>query len=440
MKIITATVTKQNLIITPSVLSVAESVNAYALKITYDAEWRDIDTKIVTFKGPCGRAYPIPDNGDENGVVIPWEVLRTPGKIHVGVIGYKGAEQKLTTTGIYERNTFVVLPAAFGLSEAITPTPDVYQKIVQTLEVMQGEIGDLRNLETETKENLVSAINEVAEATGAVGNVKSVNNKQPDQNGNVTLTPTDIGAATPASVASAVATEKAAREQADANLQTAINGKQATLSSAQLTAVNSGIDSTKVAQIATNANDITTIKGKIPTSASTTNQLADKNFVNSSVATNTANYISDNGEPFTSLADLEAYSGTLTNNDYAFVVGTDTAGNTTYTRYKYNATTQTWAEEYVLNNSSFTATQWSAINSGINSEGVAKLGGLADIKSVGANLSLNPSTGELSGIATVVEQTTGSSTTAVMSQKAVTDIIGNVETILQTLNSGTGAA
>lgn len=38
-----------------------------------------------------------------------------------------------------------------------------------------------------------------------------------------------------------------------------------------------------------------------------------------------------------------------------------------------------------------------------------------------------------------VVQTTGESTTDVMSQKAVTDIIGDVETILATLNSGTGA-
>lgn len=38
-----------------------------------------------------------------------------------------------------------------------------------------------------------------------------------------------------------------------------------------------------------------------------------------------------------------------------------------------------------------------------------------------------------------VVQTTGQSTTDVMSQKAVTDIIGDVETILHTLNSGTGA-
>ena len=114
----------------------------------------------------------------------------------------------------------------------------------------------------------------------------------------------------------------------------------------------------------------------IPEQASAQNQLADKNFVNSSVATNTANYISDNGQPFTSVADLEAYSGTLTNNDYAFVVGTDTAGNTTYTRYKYNATTGQWAAEYVLNNSSFTAEQWAAISSGITALLVQKLSDL----------------------------------------------------------------
>ena len=40
----------------------------------------------------------------------------------------------------------------------------------------------------------------------------------------------------------------------------AINGKQATLTSPQLNAVNSGIDSTKVSQIETNKNDITNLK------------------------------------------------------------------------------------------------------------------------------------------------------------------------------------
>lgn len=131
---------------------------------------------------------------------------------------------------------------------------------------------------------------------------------------------------------------------------------------------------------------LATAEGKIPEQASAQNQLADKAFVNSSIATNTAFYISDGGRPFQSLADLETYEGTLTNNDYAFVVGQDSVGNTTYTRYKWSEATETWAEEYVLNNSSFTAAQWEAISSGITSALVAKLGALPTAEQLAASL------------------------------------------------------
>lgn len=116
--------------------------------------------------------------------------------------------------------------------------------------------------------------------------------------------------------------------------------------------------------------------GLIPAAASAQNQLADKDFVNSSIGTNTANYISDDGEPFTSVADLEAYSGTVTNNDYAFVTGTDSDGNTYYDRYKATVSVGvvSWAKEYRLNNSSFTQAQWDALNSGITEELVAQIG------------------------------------------------------------------
>ena len=98
-------------------------------------------------------------------------------------------------------------------------------------------------------------------------------------------------------------------------------------------------------------------------------------FVNSSIATNTANYISNNGNPFTSVEQLNTYTGTVTNNDYAFVTGTDSEGNTYYDRYKatVKGSGVTWSLEYRLNNSSFTAAQWSAINSGITSALVAKI-------------------------------------------------------------------
>lgn len=126
--------------------------------------------------------------------------------------------------------------------------------------------------------------------------------------------------------------------------------------------------------------DVGTIKNIIPNTASETNELADKNFVNSTVGTNTANYIykiESGGEkvPFSSIAELEAYAGTVTNNDYAFVTGIDENGNAYYDRYKadVNDGVVTWAKEYRLNNSSFTSEQWAAIQSGITAEKLAQL-------------------------------------------------------------------
>lgn len=110
---------------------------------------------------------------------------------------------------------------------------------------------------------------------------------------------------------------------------------------------------------------ITTIESIIPNQASETNQLADKEFVNSSIATATAKFIGT----FNSVTSLQQSNGKDLN-DYAFVLGLDELGNTTYNRYKWNG--DEWVFEYKLNNSSFTAQQWEAINSGITSEFVEK--------------------------------------------------------------------
>lgn len=137
--------------------------------------------------------------------------------------------------------------------------------------------------------------------------------------------------------------------------------------STQLDAINSGATTTNISQIATNTSAISTINGKIPSTASSTNQLADKSFVNSSIATSTATFRGT----FDSVAELEAYSGEKDDNDYAFVTGVDSDGNTYYDRYKYNGTD--WVFEYKLNNSSFTSIQWSAINSGANSTNIEQI-------------------------------------------------------------------
>ena len=212
--------------------------------------------------------------------------------------------------------------------------------------------------------------------------------------------------------------------------QTALDGKQSTLTETQLIAVNSGIDSTKTGQITTNANDIADIQAKIPTQATSENQLADKAFVNSSIATNTGNFVGT----FASIEALNSYTGTVTNNDYAFVInrvvtnngadwstfnalnsynkalltnfdygwvingakfdlyrfdiveqtwdlraeniGKDEVSlNIAYNRYKATIVENivSWDYEYTLNNSSFTAAQWRAVNSGITSDLVAQI-------------------------------------------------------------------
>ena len=102
-----------------------------------------------------------------------------------------------------------------------------------------------------------------------------------------------------------------------------------------------------------------------PSTDATPNQLAGARstaeFVNSSIATNTANFAGT----FTSESEFPAVA---TNNDYLFLDTVDEEGNKIFKRYKYAADTSRWVYEYTLNNSSFTAAQWAAIQSGITAE------------------------------------------------------------------------
>lgn len=144
-------------------------------------------------------------------------------------------------------------------------------------------------------------------------------------------------------------TEVTARQQADSTLQGNINSESISRYNADQAL----------------EGEINSIEEKIPSQASAQNQLADKNFVNSSIATNTANFLGT----YTSLADIEAIPNP-TNNDYAFLETTDSAGNTLYDRYKYSAEGDEWLFEYELNNSGFTAEQWATINSGLTQQSV----------------------------------------------------------------------
>lgn len=132
---------------------------------------------------------------------------------------------------------------------------------------------------------------------------------------------------------------------------------------------------------------VSTIEGVIPSQTyDEGNELADKTFVNSSIATNTAtfkgtfNLVSDLN---LSTSSTQAQIGTALgnaisqedNNDYCFVlIPTSDLTPTEIAqvdRYKYNGTA--WDYEYTLNNSGYTAAQWASINSGATSANIGQI-------------------------------------------------------------------
>ena len=116
---------------------------------------------------------------------------------------------------------------------------------------------------------------------------------------------------------------------------------------------------------------VNSIDAVIPSAATCSNQLADKNYVDDSINSVTAYYITKNaqGDQWDTYAELAAastfYSGwvqrTPTRNDYTIVLADENHDNAT-TRYIYNSG---WEYQYTVNETAMTQAQLDAINSGI---------------------------------------------------------------------------
>lgn len=143
---------------------------------------------------------------------------------------------------------------------------------------------------------------------------------------------------------------------------------------AQQAAIDSGITTSLVAKIGTNAANIEGINLKIPREATSSNQLADKAFVDSMVSSLLARYITSNsaGDSFATNAALLAgpyyldgnliTTSNLNVNDYAMVMEDETHDGKP-ARYIWSGTQ--WSFQYVLNNTTFTQAQIDAMNSTI---------------------------------------------------------------------------
>ena len=160
---------------------------------------------------------------------------------------------------------------------------------------------------------------------------------------------------------------------------------------------------------------ISTIEWKIPSEASTSNQLADKAFVNSSINSVTAYYITKNAswDQFATYAELSAattfYSGWVvrvpTRNDYCIVQNDETHDHAT-TRYIYN---NGWEYQYTVNETALTQAQLDAINSGITANKVATYDGYAALIAGKQDALANQTAFTAKGSATKVPQITTNS-------------------------------
>ena len=137
------------------------------------------------------------------------------------------------------------------------------------------------------------------------------------------------------------------------------------------------------AQVKLVADDVATINGMISSNASSSNKLMDKNYIDDSINSVTAYYITKNaqGDQWATYAELSAattfYSGwvarTPTRNDYTIVLADENYSNAT-TRYIYNSG---WEYQYTVNETALTQSQLDALNSWITSWKVSTYDGYA---------------------------------------------------------------
>ena len=114
--------------------------------------------------------------------------------------------------------------------------------------------------------------------------------------------------------------------------------------------------------------------------------MADKDYVNTGIATATATFrgtyhvindlsLNTSATHEQIAAKLSTVVTTADQNDYCFVQIPENASSSNIIRVeRYKYADNAWAYEYDLNNSGFTSAQWAAINSGVTSTNVVKNG------------------------------------------------------------------
>ena len=371
-KVINLDIMEQASFVSTKRIPVAGTTGYYTVHPRFDEEWTsntEITKVIIAFIWSVATKYGKPhtisvgvEYDGEHDVAVPQAVVANPGTLTIGALGMNDAGDYIITTEGSQAQICVVGAVARntndlgGDSEAqpdiwatvLTRISAVEDDITQIKEDMPTKVSDLENDSNfQTGTQVATSISTAVAAAQAETEAKIPTKTSQLTNDSDFQTSTDV--------ASAVALEATARENADLAL----------------------------------SGDISTINGKIPNQASTSNQLADKAFVNSSVQTATANFRGNWATWSAVPTDANDYpadyagSKTPTANDYLVVQ--DASGYTGETlagtwRFKYSGDWATngkagWHPEYQVNETPLTAAQLAALNSGITAELVNKYNG-----------------------------------------------------------------
>lgn len=138
------------------------SVNVYQAQFSFDNAWDGLERTAVFQAGDETTSTILDDTGV---CIIPWEVLQDAKRtLYAGVYGTKDGEIVLPT--IWASLGEIKQGVNPGQSTQ-PPTPSVYEQIL-------AQIGNLDELDTQTKESLVAAINELYESGGGGGGTGNV--------------------------------------------------------------------------------------------------------------------------------------------------------------------------------------------------------------------------------------------------------------------------
>lgn len=147
------------------------------INFAFTEDWRPL-IKYAVFEG-SGRRIALTNIGDS--CIIPHEVLaKHGGALRVGVYG-RTADGSAATPTVYAQLGIIQRGADPNADPSTKPTLPVWAQI-------QAQIGDLSNLTTEDKTNLVAAINEAAKSGGGSGGkdgtgIESITYKGEDESG-----------------------------------------------------------------------------------------------------------------------------------------------------------------------------------------------------------------------------------------------------------------